>query len=93
MMNPSKSSTSPVDTHWSRILYHDLLQPSSPDASEPPAAPPHNELDVAARVAGSDVGARRARSPIASAVILLGIYVAMYLAVSGITHALANQPT
>lgn len=37
---------------------------------------------------GHDVGNERLRSPIAAAAILLGIYVAMHLAVGGVIHVL-----
>ena len=93
MMNPGNSSTSPVDTHWTRILYHDLLQANSPSASQLPTALTGKEADVAARGPSDGAGAHRPRSPIASAVILLGIYVAMYLAVAGIKHALTSPDT
>ena len=37
-----------------------------------------------------DAGSHRMRSPIKSAVVLLSIYIAMYLAVAGITHVLTS---
>jgi hypothetical protein len=40
------------------------------------------------RKSGHDVGNERLRSPTAAAAILLGIYVAMHLAVGGVIHVL-----
>jgi len=39
---------------------------------------------------GGDAGISRIKSPIAAGMVLLGIYIAMYLAVAGVIHVLTS---
>jgi hypothetical protein len=75
------------ETHWTRILHQDLFEPTT-RAHFAPAAVRHEENRLSTR----DTASRNtdpARSPLGSAMILLGIYIAMYLAVAEIVHVLA----
>jgi hypothetical protein len=45
---------------------------------------------VTTNSAGDDAGIPRIKSPIAAGVVLLGIYIAMYLAVAGVIHVLTS---
>jgi hypothetical protein len=45
---------------------------------------------VAAKDSSHDAASSRARTPIRAAAVLLGIYIAMYLAVAGIIHVLTS---
>jgi hypothetical protein len=83
-----------TDTHWTRILYYDLFtgaDDSTVGASElagatndfrtPSSRETNREIFVAAKGSSRDVGSRRTRSPFQATVVMLGICVAMYLAV------------
>lgn len=101
-----------LDTHWSRILYHDLFrEPADGVARDADASTGDDPVSPA-----SDSGIRRARgqldamamatdvyrddgdftpgrSPIAAAVILLGVFIATYLAVAGLVRVLSGPDT
>jgi len=73
-----------LETHWTRILHQDLF-----DAPARAAAQPARKET---RMAPTDTQRHDpdlARSPLGSAMILLGIYIAMYLAVAEVVHVLA----
>jgi hypothetical protein len=53
--------------------------------------PPHNEILVATVRKSHDAGLRRSISPITIGAVLLGFYIAMYLAVAALVHALSSQ--
>jgi len=69
-----------MDTHWSRILYHDLF-------SEPA------DRVARSRDAPTDADFKPGRSPIGAAVILLGVFIATYLAVAGLVRVLSGPDT
>ena len=69
-----------IRTHWSRIFYHDLF--SQEKETHVSAKHPQSFDGMHENPPGS-------RSPLASAMLLLGIYIAMYLAVAEVVHVLA----
>lgn len=75
------------ETHWSRILFHDLFE-APPRAERARVVSRQKEIRMNTRQPQQHDPAF-GRSPLGSAVILLGIYIAMYLAVAGIVHALS----
>ena len=52
--------------------------------------PVQKEIFVTTKDASDDAGTPCTRSPIAAGMTLLGIYIAMYLAVAGVTHVLTS---
>ena len=52
--------------------------------------PPPTESCVTTNNTGDDAGIPRIKSPIAAGMVLLGIYIAMYLAVAGVIHVLTS---
>jgi hypothetical protein len=67
-------------THWSRIFYHDLF---SQEKETPVYTKRAQSFDPTHESRPGD------HSPLASAMLLLGIYIAMYLAVAEVVHVLA----
>lgn len=61
-MKPRNQDTFPVDTHWSRILYHDWLRPSSPRAPEPPPALRENDVGISPSVSLDRANSLRIRN-------------------------------
>ena len=110
MSGLAKESPS-LDTHWSRILYHDLFSeradgvPRDRNAlTDDPVSPvsdsgirrAHGPLEMIAMpraVYSDDADFRPGRSPIAAAVILLGVFIATYLAVAGLVRVLSGPDT
>lgn len=111
MSRLAKESPS-LDTHWSRILYHDLFSEpadgvaSGTDAStdDDPVSPASDSgnhrargqlaaIAVATNVHRDDADSQSGRSPIAAAVILLGVFIAAYLAVAGLVRVLSGPDT
>lgn len=101
-----------VETHWSRILYHDLFSDRATGAARDRDALTGEErvllisdhvirrdggqVDVIASAAGrprDDANSRPGRSPIAAAAMLLGVFIAGYLAVAGLVRALSTPGT
>jgi hypothetical protein len=76
-----------LDTHWSRILYYDLL---TPDTGGGATAPVRRRKETFMTTRKSRPRGDRIieSSPLGSAMILLGIYIAMYLAVAEVVHVL-----
>jgi hypothetical protein len=74
-----------METHWSRILHHDLFDAS---AHEQATHPTPKEKPLTMKATRHDDPAL-ARSPFGSAMILLGIYMTMYLAVAEVVHVLS----
>jgi hypothetical protein len=73
-------SQPPLDTHWSRILHHDVFNAEGDGAGERPGRTPLGEQP--------DTLARIARTPLRATAIALGAYAAMHLAVAGVLHVL-----
>jgi hypothetical protein len=67
-------------THWSRIFYHDLFSQQKETHVYPKRTQSFELIDETRPPS---------RSPLASAMLLLGIYIAMYLAVAEVVHVLA----
>jgi hypothetical protein len=63
-----------------------VIRPPEP---KPPTTPLYKARFVATKDTRHDGGSHRIRSPIAGAAVVLGIYIAMYLAVAGVVHVLA----
>jgi hypothetical protein len=101
-----------LDTHWSRILFHDLFGERGgsvardPDAStdEDPGSPASDAgirrgrgqfgaMAMTTDVYRDDADFSPGRSPIAAAVVLLGVFVAAYLAVAGLIRVLSSPDT
>lgn len=101
-----------MDTHWTRIFYHDLFsEPADAVArdsdaltDDDPAAPASDSvirrargqreaMAMAADVRRDDGGSKFGGSPIAAAVILLGVFIATYLAVAGLVRVLSGPDT
>jgi len=75
----------PLETHWSRALHCDLY-----DAAVQASASHSTHMETPMTTQGTaHEDPRLARSPLASAMILLGIYIAMYLAVAEAAHLLS----
>jgi hypothetical protein len=73
-----------IDTHWSRILYCDLFTAGPGDSTpEPCKETPMEDKN-------RDYIFRHVRSPISAAAVLLGLYVATYLTVAAVVHALSS---
>jgi len=84
----------PLKTHWSRILYYDLFDADA--MHEHRRLPqPHKELRMPSSDPFRDPPPIVERSPLAGALVLLGIYVVMYLSVAAALHVLepANAST
>ena len=100
---------SPVETHWSRILYYDLFSSrsgdSTPDSREfadgympaayglrtLPSRGKNREIFVATKRSSRDTDLDHVESRIKGTAVLLGIYVAMYLAVWVILRVLTSS--
>ena len=85
-MSSTETAEQRVDTHWTRILYHDLYAPHA-GAAAAPAARPRKEIPMASKPSHEDrlIG----RTPLGAAMVLLGIYIAMYLAVAEAVQVLS----
>jgi hypothetical protein len=101
--------SSPIETHWSRILHYDLFSGRTGDGtSDPrelaerympaayglmtvPSRGKNREIFVATKSSSRDTGSDRIGSRIKATAVLLGIYIAMYLAVWVILHALTSS--
>lgn len=64
-----------LETHWTRVLYHDLRAPWR---------------DAEARAEAPRREAPAPRTPLVAGALLLGFYVALYLAVSGVLRIFAD---
>jgi hypothetical protein len=94
---------SPIDTHWSRILYYDLFSGRSGDSTSDSrefaayglrtlsSRGKNREIFVATRSSSRNTGPDHVGSRIKATAVLLGIYVAMYLAVWVILRALTSS--
>jgi len=74
-----------LDTHWTRILHQDLFDAPARAVAR---SPERKETRMTTRQTQPH-DPELARSPLGSAMILLGIYIAMYLAVAEVVHVLA----
>ena len=74
----------PTETHWTRIFYCDLYAPHAAarvhEERKETAMPDRNSRDPHRPWGGTPLGA---------ALVLLGIYIAMYLAVAEVVHILS----
>lgn len=98
---------SPFVTHWSRILYYDLYTGDAGGGAQgsgavnnggsrqaaPESHGNNTEELVARKDPDHDDWIPRFRTPIEAAAILLGIYIAIYLTVAGLVHALGSPDT
>lgn len=88
----------PLETHWSRILYYDLFDAAAAaDARATRERPvqPRKEPRMPSSDPFRDPPPIVERSPLAGALVLLGIYVVLYLSVAAALHVLepANAST
>lgn len=86
-MNFNETPMQHVQTHWTRFLYQDALAPR-PRAHAWRESTPQKEMHVNTRQPHRR-DPEPAHSPLGSAMILLGIYIAMYLAVAEVVHVLS----
>jgi len=75
-----------TDTHWTRIFYCDLYAPQA----EALTRQERKEIVMASRHS-HDTDRPIGGSPLGAAMVLLGIYLAMYVAVAGVVHVLTPQ--
>lgn len=103
----SNALTSPLESHWSRILYCDFLgarargdTPDLPaladDDSRSPASDfrhrlAHRKKENFMATNDFDHGTHRAGSPISAVLVLLGICIAAYFTVAAVAYVLASR--
>jgi len=85
MTYPKTLPAQPLETHWTRVLHCDLYD--TPARRVAPRAPSKETCVTRNRTPESDP--RLARSPLGSAMLLLGIYIVTYLTVAEVLQVLS----